>query len=184
MSTDGARRDEVADGIGERAELTNRFAADVLDALLVWTIVTLATSQLVDGSSEHRAHVAVVVSSILHGLYQAVGVGIWGRTWGRAVMGVAVRRADESTRVGIPRAVLRWFVQSGSVFLWIPGTVAVQSLVSLAVLVSIFFSGERRGLHDHAAGTVVVGAPRAVRSWSRQAASSGPAAADRPKRTK
>jgi uncharacterized RDD family membrane protein YckC len=73
--------------------------------------------------------VLFVVTSLL--------VGLLGTSLGHRLLGVRVARLDGGTVVGIPKAMLR-------------------SLLLCLVIPAVIYDKDRRGLHDLAAGTIVV----------------------------
>jgi uncharacterized RDD family membrane protein YckC len=73
--------------------------------------------------------VLFVVTSLL--------VGLLGTSLGHRLLGVRVARLDGRTVVGIPKAMLR-------------------SLLLCLVIPAVIYDKDRRGLHDLAAGTIVV----------------------------
>jgi uncharacterized RDD family membrane protein YckC len=94
--------------------------------------------------NEVVSHGVAVFVGILPVLYFLIPTAVVGRTVGKEVMGLRVVRWPSGTRLGFPRGVLRFFayfvalVPLGAGFLW------------------IIVDRDRRGWHDHIAGSAVV----------------------------
>lgn len=84
-------------------------------------------------------------------VYTVVPTALWGQTAGKLAVGTRVVVDADGSLPGWRRSVVRWFVSEG--LAQVPG---IGLLVSVAVLVSLVVDRRRRGLHDKAAGTVVV----------------------------
>jgi uncharacterized RDD family membrane protein YckC len=83
--------------------------------------------------------------------YTIVPVAIWGQTLGKLAVGTRVVAESDGTLPGWRRSVIRWAVPG------IAGRLPYVGLwVSLAVMASLVLDKRRRGLHDKAAGTIVV----------------------------
>lgn len=88
--------------------------------------------------------------------YEITGTAVWGRTVGKLVARTRVLR--NGTVPGFTSAVIRWFVPSLPVVL-AASVAASASLVAFPWVLAVYlpiFAPARRGLHDYAAGTVVV----------------------------
>jgi len=110
------------------ASLARRFGALFVD----W-LVSLILSGLF-ANPRRDAWAPVLVLIILY----ALGVGLLGQTLGMWVMRIRCVGVADRRPVGVPRALLRG--------------------VLLALVVpAIIMDGDRRGLHDRAAGTIVLG---------------------------
>lgn len=99
-------------------------------ACLFASFVFASPAAVVSGDARWLPIVALVVES-------AVLTATLGGSAGQLVLGVRVRRVDGGPSVDIARALLR-------------------SLLIALVLPAVIFDRDRRGLHDRAAGTVVV----------------------------
>jgi uncharacterized RDD family membrane protein YckC len=110
------------------ASLGRRFGALFVD----W-LVSLILSGLF-ANPRRDAWAPVLVLIILY----ALGVGLLGQTFGMWVMRIRCVGVAGGRPVGVPRALLRG--------------------VLLALVVpAVIMDGDRRGLHDRAAGTIVLG---------------------------
>ena len=83
--------------------------------------------------------------------YDLVPLALWGRTFGKAVLGLrVVAVGDSGRRLGFGRALLRWIA------LTFGAVVPYGFLVSVVVAGWALFDPEHRGLHDRLAGTIVL----------------------------
>jgi len=95
-------------------------------------------------------------------LYQVAAIAVWGRTLGKAAMGTKVVREEDRGPVGWGAALARWAVPAvPGIALSLAGDPAgVIGLLWIIVVYSgVLRDSQRRGLHDHVAGTVVVHDP-------------------------
>jgi uncharacterized RDD family membrane protein YckC len=69
-------------------------------------------------------------------LYEVIGIGLFGRTLGKAALGLRVTRPDGTTPIGLPRSLGRWFAKIVSAM-----TFYIGYLMPL-------WDRERRALHD------------------------------------
>lgn len=123
------------EGENSIAPFSARLAAFVLDIVASSLVGALITSQLQHPSGTTRQLVAYGVLFVEHVLM----VALTGQTFGMRLLGLKVLRLSDVSRVpGLLPALLR--------------TVPLLLSVGLAG----FFTREGRGLHDLAAGTVVV----------------------------
>ncbi len=97
--------------------------------------------------------------------------GRWGRTPGKALVGLKLVTADGG-RVSYGRAAIRYVVTDiGWVLAWItpaawrPVTDYLPTLWPLVIYIPVLVDRLGRGTHDHAAGTVVVVAPLERPPW-------------------
>jgi uncharacterized RDD family membrane protein YckC len=94
--------------------------------------------------------------------YQVVCVAVWGRTLGKAAVGTRVVREEDRGPVGWRAAIVRWAVPAVPTMALAavsdPGGV-VGLLWAIVVYSGILRDGQHRGLHDQAAGTIVVHEP-------------------------
>jgi uncharacterized RDD family membrane protein YckC len=94
--------------------------------------------------------------------YQVVCVAVWGRTLGKAAAGTRVVREEDRGPVGWRAAIVRWAVPAVPTMALAavsdPGGV-VGLLWAIVVYSGILRDGQPRGLHDQAAGTIVVHEP-------------------------
>jgi uncharacterized RDD family membrane protein YckC len=116
-----------------------------------------------------------LIATLVWLAYEAPAIGNTGQTPGKRIMHIQVVRLDSTEAIGFGRAVLRWSLLGVWTTLWT--CVGVGLLLQLIDAVSpVFDQRLRQALHDKAARTVVVEAPRGQRLTTRD--SSG--AADDP----
>jgi uncharacterized RDD family membrane protein YckC len=129
----GRRLGLPAEGSGSPASYGQRIAALVVD----WVVALLLASLFVGGDvwTGEGAGLWAPLAALLVEL--AVLDGLLGYSLGRRALSIAVVRLDGRKPVGLPRALLR------------------SALLCLAVP-ALINDQDRRGLHDLAAGTVVV----------------------------
>ena len=140
------------------ASLGQRGAGALVDGLLtsMVAIVPLILG-LVDFDTRDPALPAeLVLALFLFGaVYTIVPTALWGQTPGKIAMGTRVVVDEDGTLPGWWRSAVRWAVAGFGGRLPYVGPA-----VSLAVMATVALDRRRRGLHDRAAGTVVVRVPR------------------------
>lgn len=84
-------------------------------------------------------------------IYQVVGIALWGQTLGKHILGIRVTAVEDLSRPGWLKSLIRWgvFALVG----WIP---YVGWLISLAIILPLIWTLKHQGLHDKAAGTIVL----------------------------
>jgi uncharacterized RDD family membrane protein YckC len=85
-------------------------------------------------------------------VHETVGVWRWGRTVGKLVMGTRVVHVLDGGPVALSSAFIRSLLPAALSV--IPG---IGAMLSLGVYLWAFFDPRRQGIHDKAAGTLVVG---------------------------
>jgi uncharacterized RDD family membrane protein YckC len=144
------------------ARLPNRAAGAVLDyVLLTLFVAPLSILVYVNGAKrEITADEVIVVSGVfvlLATVYNTVAVALWGRTVGKLVARCKVVRVDTGGPTGWWYAAIRALVVS---LAW-----AVPYLALAAAMVVYGYAvldPRQQGLHDKAAGTLVVAAHPAL----------------------
>jgi uncharacterized RDD family membrane protein YckC len=107
------------------------------------------------GAQDPQQILLILLAVVL--LADTVPMAIWGRTLGKAMLGLRVVRADTVDRApGLLRATFRTVLVFGVLVL--PPVVGLP--VFLALVASVAIDPGGRGLHDRFAGTLVVPAPR------------------------
>jgi uncharacterized RDD family membrane protein YckC len=145
------------------AGLGSRFLARLLDGFLVSTLLATLLFGIVLNSSDRRSSSLVV--SILLFVYEFVAISQWGQTRGKRPMRLRVMDYTTGAMPSAAAAAIRAavlfvpalptsFVDGVARDVW--NVVAITW--SLAVVASILWDSDNRGLHDRAAGTVVVAA--------------------------
>lgn len=129
----------------------------------VWTVVGLGLSFTgLSGDDAGFAHDVTMAGVIA--AYEIVSVALWGRTIGKLVAGTRVVALASGAPPGWSRAALRWAVPSVVGLLSLfqgDGLVAgvafmFSGVVTIVVYVGVLHKPLRQGVHDRAAGTVVV----------------------------
>ena len=116
------------------------FVVDMLLLAACAVAVVLGLGSIANGLA------AVVVITATPLIYFVVGWGEFGTTVGMRLLRLRIVRAKDGTTIGYGRAVVRLFVFVAA-FLLAPAFI---------VLVTIAIDRKRRGVHDHAAGSVVI----------------------------
>ncbi len=109
------------------APLSRRFGALLVD----WLLCLLVAGIFTDPRATWWAPLAVLV------VEYALFVGLFGQTLGMRLAGIASVSADTGGPIGVPRAFLR-------------------GLLLCAVVPALIMDGYGRGLHDRAAGSVML----------------------------
>ena len=122
---------------GMRAGFRVRFAAYVIDGVLLAAVVSLPLSLALEGSVGDWAPTLVEVS------YFTLAVAVWSRTVGKAVLKLRVVRPDGS-RVGFWRALAR------ALAYWFSAAIIFIGFLMVAL------RKDRRALHDIICDTVVI----------------------------
>jgi uncharacterized RDD family membrane protein YckC len=128
----GERFGLPAAGVGSAVGFGRRLAALTVDWLLGYLIAVLFAGAAAIGSSGFSWAVLGVWF-----LLTALGVGLFGASPGKVLLGTRVASIDSAAVIGLPRALLR------------------TALIAL-VLPPLVRDGDGRGWHDRAARTVVV----------------------------
>lgn len=127
-----------------------RLLARLVDGIVMAVPVLLLTWAV--GGRGGRALAVTAVTT-----YELVGVGLGGRTIGKALFGTRVVDA----RTGAPpiplQAVLRWLVLGGGAFvaLLVPALEGIELLWFWVVVLPVMRGPLHRGLHDRVARTIV-----------------------------
>jgi uncharacterized RDD family membrane protein YckC len=157
MSVDGAPLDgPPLDGpLLVPASLVQRVGGALVDGLLTsMVIVVPVLLGLVkfDDLQELRLSAGWTAAlGVAGAAYTIVPTALWGQTAGKLAVGTRVVVDPDGSLPGLRRSGVRWFVAQGVARLPYVGL-----LISLAVLGSVVLDDRRRGLHDKAAGTIVV----------------------------
>jgi uncharacterized RDD family membrane protein YckC len=136
------------------ASLGRRAIAAILDFLvLLIPLIIVAVPMALSGGrlSNREVLVGVAVSATISGMYHALCVRFWGKTVGKSATGCVV------VRVGDGGPVDGWSACIRALIPLIAGAIpAVGPLVTMGVYGIAFIDPLRQGLHDKAAGTMVV----------------------------
>ena len=128
--------------------------AFVIDVL----VLTVIEAPLFFMGIRHHHAWAYLGATATASAYHIIGIALWGRTVGKLVMRVRVRPAHSDGQVvGWWRSTIRYVVPAAqAIALLAPFTALVQLLWLIAVYGTAVTDPRKQGLHDHAAGTVVV----------------------------
>jgi len=137
------------------ASLLQRIGGALVDGLLTSMVVVvpllLGFVRFDDLQSLRLSAGWTVALAVLGAAYTIVPTARWGQTAGKLAVGTRVVVEADGSLPGLRRSALRWFVSEGVARLPYLGL-----LISLVVLGSVVADPRRRGLHDKAAGTIVV----------------------------
>lgn len=144
----------------EVASVGQRIAGALIDGLLTSMVVVvplLLGLIRIETLQEQRISAGWAFSLLVFGaVYTIVPTALWGQTPGKVAVGTRVVAEVDGSRPGWRRSAVRWAV---------PGFLGrlpyVGILVSLVVTGSLVLDPRRRGLHDKAAGTIVIRGARA-----------------------
>jgi uncharacterized RDD family membrane protein YckC len=123
------------------ARAAPRLQAYLRDFLVYMAILASCIVGAVVIGSDLGTQVSVIVCAALLLLYEPVSIAVAGGTIGHLSVNLRIVRASDLGRVSFGRALLRTLVK-GVLGLW--------------VFVAVYFTRKCQGLHDLAAGTVVI----------------------------
>lgn len=159
-----ARRRWVATGDGRHIELASvwaRLGAWVVDSLLLSVGLSLVVWGLAGTGGRWgsrwvmigggRWSMLVLVVTAVAGLYEVCFIALRGATPGKSAVGIRVVRLDDGRLPGWGPALIRWGVPAAARRVPVVGW-----LLWAAVYGILLVDDRRQGIHDRAAGTVVV----------------------------
>jgi uncharacterized RDD family membrane protein YckC len=148
----------------ESAPLSRRAAARLVDVgvaalMLVTVLLAFAAIGAVRGSQppDDRLDVtgifvvSALVTFVLYLVYEVSLVGLWGRTLGKAALGLRVERLADGNRPGLLGSLLRNLIPAVTLFAFFPAYPVSWLVQSL---------GWHGSVNDRLAGTRVVGVVR------------------------
>lgn len=139
----------------ELASIARRAGGAVLDQLLVLLPVAIVAVAFGlrpgDSVNDDELLLLNIATVAVAFTYETLMIGAWGRTVGKVATGTRVVRSDDGTRVA-------WFAAAQRAVVPLVFSVVPQVGFVLGALVysTAFFTPLRQGLHDKAAGTLVV----------------------------
>jgi len=137
------------------ASLVQRVGGALVDGLLTSMVIVvpllLGFVRFDDLQSLRLSAGWTAALAVLGAAYTIVPTALWGQTAGKLAVGTRVVVEADGSLPGLRRSAVRWFVSEGVARLPYLGL-----LISLAVVGSVLLDGRRRGLHDKAAGTIVI----------------------------
>jgi uncharacterized RDD family membrane protein YckC len=128
-----------------------RLSASLADGLLLLAVGAVV-SHVVRSTTPFR-----VVMLGITGLYVVGGVALTGRTIGKRLLSLRVVDLGTGELPDLRAAVVRWFVPvvPSLAAIALPGLGRITGVAALAIYWGVLRGPLHRGLHDHAAGTVV-----------------------------
>ncbi|MEI2653984.1 MAG: RDD family protein [Microthrixaceae bacterium] len=155
--------DEPASRAGTVPPLWRRVVARLIDELILAVPRLALTLPFVTWTNPPELDLpkwALALSVVVPLLYDFAFVAIWRATPGKLLLGIAVCDSPDGGRASIQQAALRALVPSiGSALLLVMPTSEASSFLALitpVVYASVAWDPRRRGLHDKAAGTIVL----------------------------
>lgn len=146
------------------APVPRRIGAALLDGLFFAAVFIFPTTLRVADSANAGEPVEpsaawVAVSTLVALTYGIAPIALWGRTLGKHLLGVQVVTADAGALPGFRVAAIRYLVFSlfplALVLPELPGQI-ISALWTGILLATMVSDPQNRGLHDRAAGTLVV----------------------------
>jgi len=147
--------DFPATGVNSLASIGQRGVARSIDALIpfVPTVAILMVYALRSGTSTAPLpRWPVFVGIAIAVVYETAFIAWKGQTLGKMLLGLRVARLVNGTTPDRSQSALRALVPASALSL--PGVIGIS--LYLVVLLMAVPSDLRRGIHDHAGGTVVV----------------------------
>jgi uncharacterized RDD family membrane protein YckC len=142
------RRDDLP--VPDVAMPSYRFATFLVDGLLLGAVTIPLYRWL--GSP-----FGTVLTGVIGAVYGILMLRLLGRTVGNIATKTRVVALADRSRPGWRAAIVRWLVANGLIFLtWVPGSGFIGFAWFVAVYLPILVGPEYRGLHDRAAGVVVL----------------------------
>lgn len=159
------RADLPSSGPGAPGRISGRFLARILDTLLISFVPAVILVQPYI-PTDPAAQIdlskipvwVLVVLSVLPAVYEFVCYGAWGLTAGKRVMGLRVARYSDGDRPTWNQAAIRVLVPLAPAAVGFAVTAVAQmmSILQIAVYLWAVVDPLLRGLHDRAAGTIVL----------------------------
>ncbi len=144
----------VEDRVDDLASVGQRIGGALIDGLLtsMVVVVPLLLGLVNLDDLQNRISAGWAFALLVFGAaYTIAPTAIWGQTLGKVAVGTRVVTDADGSLPGWRRSTIRWAV---------PGLLGrlpyIGILISLAVTASLVLDPRRRGLHDKAAGTIVV----------------------------
>jgi uncharacterized RDD family membrane protein YckC len=134
----------------------------LVGALCDGMILGFVTAPLQRGVFEGDLAMGRLTELFLTAVYVVIPTALWGRTAGKAIVGTSVVSADDLAIPSWRQATVRWMVPALSTLavavLPVPTVASVILLLAVEVVIygGILRDARRRGLHDRAAGTLVL----------------------------
>ena len=157
MSAERQPRNAELPGQVQLATLGRRALGEVLDRFLI--LVPVSIGVVVAGfrqGDDVSAGMALAISTSFAALelvYSTVMVAVFGRTVGKFATGTRVVRLDDGGRVGWLQAAQRAVVPVAAISVPQP---EISFALTVVVYAMAWLGPLRQGLHDRAAGTIVI----------------------------
>lgn len=144
----------VDDETAALASVGQRIGGALIDGLLtsMVVVVPLLLGLITISDLQNRIPAGWALALLVFGAVYTVGpTALWGQTLGKVAVGTRVVAENDGSLPGWRRSAIRWAI---------PGLLGrlplIGILISLAVTASLVVDPRRRGLHDKAAGTIVI----------------------------
>lgn len=144
----------VEERVVDVASVTQRIGGALIDGLLtsMVVVVPLLLGLVSLDDLQQRISAGWAFALLIFGAaYTIVPTAVWGQTLGKVAVGTRVVADSDGSLPGWRRSTIRWAVPG--LFGRLP---YIGILISLVVTASLVVDARRRGLHDKAAGTIVV----------------------------
>lgn len=149
-------------GSGERVNLAGpgaRLGARIIDVLIVSAVPLIlifgspgSADETSDGGGVFVAFtVAMLIATPIWCIYEVVLIAVRGQTLGKMLVKAKVVRVDSGGVPGAGKSVGRWIIPFAPGF--VPG---LGQLAQLLIYTWLLWDRNRQGLHDKAAGTLVI----------------------------
>ena len=141
---------------GALATIGRRFVARLIDALIVALPASLALWPYIDadeGTIDGPLWLVYLLGLVVPAMYEIVFIAWRGQTVGKVIMSVRVVQLDGGEVPSASQSAIRALLPLAVLNLPLP---PISTLAGMAIYLWAFTSPLRQGLHDRAAGTVVV----------------------------
>lgn len=158
---DAEEATEHDDGALPLAGPGQRLVGALVDSVVLGLLLWVSRAAFTPGPSKWASAFTLALGAA----YEIVGVALWGRTVGKVVARTRVVMLDDRSIPGVAGATRRWVVPAafGLLALALPSDGSVARAVFLlgpvwgaVVFLGVLSNRRRQGLHDRAAGTVVL----------------------------
>ncbi len=145
-----------------QAGLPYRAAARIVDAFVI-SLGFIAVGTVVAGrlaaDAPSNPFVADLIVYGVAAVYEIVPTALHGQTLGKRILQLRVVRLPDLGRPGMSRSFIRWLVPAAAFYVlgYVPAPLGYVTILLVPVIFLVALIDPRRqGLHDRAAGTIVV----------------------------
>jgi uncharacterized RDD family membrane protein YckC len=148
----------------ELASGARRLLGYVVDVVVITAFSAVIGRGILDLQSSSPIAVRLVLPALI-AAYEIATVARWGHNLGKVAAGTLVVTRADGSMPGWRRATVRWAVHVGPapVLFWVSGSPAAMITIAIlenvwlvAVYAGVWWNPQKQGLHDKAAGTIVV----------------------------